>query len=231
MATADKKTAKKPKRSAVVVPSAEHPFPFLGEGDAGYFEWGEMLVWFAAPVPVRARPAIKRGIPAPFRGSVTWDGPVLYPGNGDQFIHMHIIDAYPALPGEETDDDDDDDDDEYDSGFHLREFASAAQHARFEADLVAWLRRLHVERPILFAARREDAEAGGTRVGAWHRASLDPFCDAVIPRIADTLDAPRDSTRAYALQVALHLLEDHAPQRFKALPAKFRTWLKRQDQK
>lgn len=200
--------------------SAKFPFPFLGEGAAGYFEWGEILVWFVEPVPVRARGAVKRAIPAPFRGSVTWQGPVLYAGNGDQFIQFHITQAYAGLAGE-ADDDDEDDDDE---GFgDLRDiYASGAQLEQFERDIASWLLALHEVHPIAFVARREDSEAGGTRLGAWHRWSVRPEVVAdLIPALLTRVDE-RDTTCAYAIEVVRGLLEDSAPAVFKALPAKIR---------
>ncbi|MBA3539125.1 MAG: hypothetical protein H0T79_05820 [Deltaproteobacteria bacterium] len=40
---------------------------------------------------------------------------------------------------------------------------------------------MHAKRPILFAARREDGEAGGTKLGKWHTASIKQFRERVVP--------------------------------------------------
>ena len=220
---AAKKAAKKATAKRVAVKktaarkSAGYPFAFLGEGAAGYFEWGEILVCFVKPVPVKARAAVKRDIPEPFRGSVTWEGPILYAGNGDQWINFHITQAYP----EEGDADEDDDEDEDGFGDLRDVYPSKAQEARFEREINAWLLRLHAKHPIGFVARREDGEAGGTRLGKWHRWSAQRFVERVLP-LLEPFPGPADSTRAYANRVCLGLIEDSAPEVFAALPAKYR---------
>lgn len=204
-------------REAAAKKAEEYPFPFLGEGAAGYFEWGEILVCFVRAVSVKARAAVKRGIPEPFRGSVTWEGPLMYAGNGDQWINFHITRAYPG----EADDEDDDEDDEEGFGDLRDIYPSHAQSERFEADINAWLLRLHTRHPIAFVARREDAEAGGTKLGKWHRWSAGQFVARVLPFL-EPFPGPADSTRAYANRVALGLIEDSAPAVFAGLPAKYR---------
>lgn len=208
-----KKPVKKAAKKATARKSAGYPFPFLGEGAAGYFEWGEILVCFVKPVPVKARAAVKRDIPEPFRGSVTWEGPILYAGNGDQWINFHITQAYPDEGDAEEDED----------GFgDLRDvYPSKAQEARFEREINAWLLRLHAKHPIGFVARREDGEAGGTKLGKWHRWSAQRFVERVLP-LLEPFPGPADSTRAYANRVCLGLIEDSAPEVFAALPAKYR---------
>jgi hypothetical protein len=209
------KTTKMPAARA----SKRYPFPFLGEGAAGYFEWGEILVWFVKPVPVRARGAVKRAIPEPFRGDLTWQGPVLYAGNGDQFIQFHIATAY---GGVEQDEDEDDEDDEHGFGDLRDVYATTAQLKQFERDLGTWLRALHEVHPIAFVARREDQEAGGTRFGAWHRWSVQPeVVAAIVPHIEPYL-GESGTTCAYAIEVVRALLESSAPAVFKALPLRVR---------
>lgn len=211
---AAKQPAKKAAKKAVARREQSYLFPFLGEGEASYFEWGEILVCFVKPVPVRARAAVKRAIPAPFRGSVTWEGPLLYAGNGDQWINFHITQAYPG---------DDDDDDFDDEGFgDLRDISpSKAQSASFERDIESWLQQLNSEHKLAFVARREDSEAGGTRLGKWHRWSAEQFVARVLPFL-DPFPGSEGSTRAYASRVCMELIESSAPQVFAALPAMYR---------
>ena len=63
------------------------------------------------------------------------------------------------------------------------------EEAKFNAEIETWLLALHKKQPILFAARREDGEAGGTKLGAWHKASLkmyssvEPAVEAVVTKI------------------------------------------------
>ena len=216
--TAAKTTAarKVPARRAPAAATA-YPFPFLGAGAASYFEFGEIVVWFAAPVPTRARAAIKRAIPAPFRRSVDWEGPILYAGNGDQFINFHITQAYPrrARDREEPDYEDGGFGDERDM------LPSSDQSARFEADIVTWLRELHAERPIALVLRREDSEAGGTHLDRWHRWSAQHAVEHILP-LLEPFPPARDSIREYAIGVCMELLQTTAPAIYKAIPARYR---------
>ena len=67
MAKAKAKAKAKPKAKA----KAKQPaFPFFGAGDAGYFEWFEMWVWFAGAVPKSKRSAIKKLYPEV--GGIEW---------------------------------------------------------------------------------------------------------------------------------------------------------------
>jgi hypothetical protein len=44
--------------------------------------------------------------------------------------------------------------------------AARAETEKLNADIERWLLQLHRKHAILFAARREDGEAGGTKLGA-----------------------------------------------------------------
>lgn len=54
----------------------------------------------------------------------------------------------------------------------------------FNAHIERWLRSMHGKQPILFVARRQDFEAGGTRLGRWPAASVVQFRDQVAPALA-----------------------------------------------
>jgi hypothetical protein len=168
---AAKKTAAKKLTKKSAKP-ARHPFPFLGAGQASYFEWGGLYVWFEAPPPRAARAKLLKAIPEPFRHDAEWGGKVLHASSGDQFTNLHICTAYAKLGDDDDDDDDDDDVEGLDFGVG-EPFPNARQMRAFEADLVQWLHALHRKHPIAFVARREDGEAGGTRLSAWHRWSLE----------------------------------------------------------
>jgi hypothetical protein len=204
-----KKAARVGERSSFA-PAGGYPFPFFGAGLAQYFEWGSLYVWFEAPPPRSARAGLKKQIPEPFRGSVEWEGPVLHPGNGDPMINLHIYTAYGELAGPE--DEEDDDEDHYLAG--LEEFdgrwgpwPNERQSEAFERDIADWLVKLHREHPIAFVARREDGEAGGTKLDAWHAWSLTRFADVVLPRF-DAYHAQRDSLPGWALRTVLGLVLD-----------------------
>lgn len=167
------------------------PFPFFGQGDAEYYEWFEMFVWFASPVPKAKRAAIVKMAPKLCRLDAQWpSAELLWPSTGDQWIQMHLVDAYgtaaamkkmkKAMAQEEADrEGDGDGDDDYLDDL----IAQGDESKRFNADIEKWLLALHARHPILFAARREDGEAGGTRLGVWHKASLKMYPESVQPAL------------------------------------------------
>ncbi len=165
------------------------PFPFFGQGDASYYEWFEMWVWFKDPVPKSERAAVLKGAPKPCARAAEWpNASLLWPSTGDQWIHKHLIEAYGSARakaryaraaarearGEDLFDDDEDE-------AYLDLLACDGEEKRLNQDIERWLRDVHARWPILFAARREDDEAGGTKLGAWHKASIKRFAADVLP--------------------------------------------------
>ena len=179
---------------------APYPFPFFGEGLAQYFEWADLHVWFAAAPNAAARKAIVAGMPRPLAKSVDWDGPAMNCGNGDQQANRAIREAYPPI-GKDR-------------------WANDRQLTAFEADIRSWLAAIHAKYPIAFVARREDLEAGGTKLGEWHHWSMQQLrdhlarVDAAPPKIV--------GHRAWALAVPLQLAQHRSPA---LLPPKYVTWL------
>lgn len=217
-AAAGKKAAKKAAKTTAVRASgraAKYPFPFFGAGLAHYFEWGSLFVWFEEAPPRAARAALTRKIPEPFRHDAQWGGPVLHAGSGDQFINLHICMAYARL-GDPEEGDGDDDLDDLECGVGAP-FPNAKQSRAFEADLKTWLLALHRKHPIAFVARREDGEAGGTRLDAWHRWSLTRFAEVVVPRWEAHLRKSQHRFAGWALREAIGLaLDSGAPERVSA---------------
>jgi hypothetical protein len=170
--------------------ASKFPFPFFGQGDASYYEWFEMWVWFVDPVPVAMRAALVKMAPKLCRRDAQWpNGQLLWPSTGDQWIQQHLVAEYGTAAAkkkmakalkalEEGSDDDDDLDDS---------LAMGGEEAKFNADIETWLLALHKKQPILFAARREDGEAGGTKLGAWHKASVKMYAGSVEPALVSVV--------------------------------------------
>jgi hypothetical protein len=173
---APKAKAKQAKRANTPVAGA---FPFFGAGDAGYFEWFEMWVWFAAPVPKNKRSALKKL--APKIGTLEWPHDyLLWAAAGD--IQSQLVDTYGTAKAKKrmgnyrkkVEEDEDADPWGGDSDELL---AMGNEQEQFNKELETWLATIHGQQPILFASRREDHEAGGTRLSAWHKRSLAQFAD------------------------------------------------------
>jgi hypothetical protein len=136
-------------------------FPFIGAGDASYFEWAEMYAYFSrAPTKAEAA-AIGKRVPPPLRDTIEWRGRLLWVAS-EQGVGRTIAAAYgkaPKPPTKLT----------TQSKFKI---APGTAYQRFNADIDDWLRFAHATVPVTVAYRRQDLEAGGTRLSDWHRASL-----------------------------------------------------------
>src|SRR5689334_1698537 len=104
---------------------AAWPLPFFGQGDAAYYEWFEIWVWFADPIPVAKRTRVLAGAPRLLTLDAQWPHPtLLWASTGDQWIQQHLVEEYGSaaakrrmakatehhdavLAGEADDDDDD----------------------------------------------------------------------------------------------------------------------------
>lgn len=179
------KSGTKSKRSEKRTSAKKAPFPFLGQGDASYYEWFEMWVWFEMPVPKAKRAELAAGGPPPCRLDLEWPLPeLMWPSTGDQWIQRHLIEAYGtpkakarfAKAQARMDEGDDDDD-------TLDDLLAGPEEKVFNDAIERWLLDMHAKHPILFAVRREDGEAGGTKLGAWHAASVESFVDRVSPAL------------------------------------------------
>ncbi len=169
-------------------------FPFYGQGDAGYYEWFEMWVWFVEPVPPAQRKRVLADAPRLCTADAQWPHPtLLWASTGDQWIQQHLVDEYGTKAAQKKmakatahheavlEGDDDDGDDDYLDDL----IASGGETAKFNAAIERWLIALHARTPILFAARRQDLEAGGTRLGKWHGWSVDAYPTRVQGALAE----------------------------------------------
>lgn len=150
-------------------------FPFLGAGDASYFEWAVVHVRFARQPTRGERARIRKGVPAPLRQGVTWEGERQLMVASDQHAHVTIAETYATDPGDAPHPEDADD------RFF---FATESQVRRFNEDVERWLLEAHAICPVLVAFRAEDAESGGTALSPWHRSSL-----GRVPAIVAELEA------------------------------------------
>lgn len=155
------------------------PFPFLGQGDASYFEWFEMWVWFETPVPKAERAELVADAPPPCLRDLQWpQSELMWPSTGDQWIARHLTEAY----------------------------GKSKQQTKFNDAIERWLLEMHAKHPILFAVRREDSEAGGTKLGVWHAASVDSFVERVSPALEALAKKKlaKDDKRRTAITLALN---------------------------
>jgi hypothetical protein len=187
--------------------------PFFGQGDAEYYEWFEMFVVFEQPVPPAMRKALLAAAPSLCKRDVQWPWPnVMWASTGDQWIHQHLVEAYgtaaakakmkKALAKQDSGDDDDDDDDWMDDLL-----AQGGETKEFNSDIESWVMSMHAKQPILFVARGEDGEAGGTKLGAWHKESVARFGERVGPAIEawakKGFKTEKDETVAHALGIVV----------------------------
>lgn len=154
------------------------PFPFLGQGDARSFEWFEMWVWFERDVPRAKRADLTKGAPPPCLRDLQWPhADLMWPSTGDQWIHKHLKSAYRKTKNPQK---------------------------AFNDAIEKWLLEMHAKEPILFAVRRQDHEASGTRLGAWHAASVGAFKANVQKKLPRKV--PKKDLRASAIELALEYI-------------------------
>lgn len=138
-------------------------FPFVGAGDAQYFEYAELFVRFARAPSEEERDAIGAEVPEPLRDTIEWDGPLLWVAS-EQGVGRLIRAAYGSgkKKGRVT---------ELTVSSRFAQ-ASVSADGRFNAHIDAWLVAADARVPVLVAFRREDVEAGGTELSAWHAQSI-----------------------------------------------------------
>ena len=157
---ARKPAAKKPAATPQPVAAEGIPFPFVGAGEASYFEWAELHIYFARDPKPAERAKIAKTVPPPI-GDVVWKGRHCH-ASSEQGVGRQIQAAYskPAKqPTQLT----------TQSRFKIPD---GPKLSRFNADTERWLVEAHEIVPILVAYRRQDWEAGGTQLSPWHHQSL-----------------------------------------------------------
>ncbi len=198
---------------------APYAFPFVGAGEATYFEWAGVHVRFARTPSRAQKAAIRKGVPAPLRDSIDWEGEQLMVASG-QFAHVVIAATYAADPGDAGDDDDDDDDFAELGGRFF--FAATSQVRKFNQAIEQWLNLAHAQCPILVAYRGEDGESGGTALSAWHRWSMKQL-PQLLAQLEPILALDDETKASFMLRGILRAgLEGKSPL---PLPEHFMDWL------
>lgn len=166
---AAKKKKKKKKQTGETRPAPADRFPFIGAGDAGYFEWAELFVRFLTTPQPAVRKAIAERVPPPLRDTIEWDEAMLWVAS-DQGVGRYIKNAYGKKKGKGVA-----------ALTSLTKFSQAGvkADAMFNAHIEAWLRDSHRRCPILVAYRRQDWEAGGTELSDWHHSSIRHVQEAI----------------------------------------------------
>ncbi|MFT3694765.1 MAG: hypothetical protein QM831_16570 [Kofleriaceae bacterium] len=208
-------------------PAAKVPaFPFFGAGDAHYFEWFEMFVWFAEPIPKSKRAAIVKMAPKLCQLDAQWPSDeLLWASTGDQWIQQHLVDQYGTAKAKKKMADfqkklAEDEEMSHWDGDTDEITAVGGEEQKFNQEIDAWLVKLNAVHPILLVVRGEDGEAGGTELSAWHKASLLQWPD-IEPKLHAALTArkvKKDDRRVSALKIAAwYVGEDKLSAKTKAL--------------
>jgi hypothetical protein len=110
-------------------------FPFVGAGDASYFEWAEMFVCFERKPADKEAAVVAKRVPVPLRDTIEWTDRLLWVAS-EQGVGRVIKAAYkksPAAPSQLTSN---------------NRFAMAPSnaYARFNADIDACVQQSLVRR-------------------------------------------------------------------------------------
>ncbi|MBA2543252.1 MAG: hypothetical protein H0V17_26660 [Deltaproteobacteria bacterium] len=172
--------ASKSTATAATESSAGIPFPFIGAGDASYFEWADLHVRFTRPVKPAEKSKLVKTVPPPI-GDVKWEGAQHLYLSSDQGVGRQIQAAYSKPAKQPT------------SLTTTSRFKmpDGPKLSRFNADTERWLLEAHDIVPIAAAYRRQDWEAGGTTLSPWHFASL-----AHAKAVLASLGKPADGSTA-----------------------------------
>lgn len=147
-----------------------YSFPFLGAGNAVYYEWCEIYIKFINEPTPKQKKTIIDIAPSPIKPKLGDFDKMLMVTCSKQFVNMYIEEAYgmeakqkslsqiKELEEEQFDD-------------NLYFFVSDEAAAAFEKDIETWLNEIHEICQIELAYRLEDEETEGTELSQWHEES------------------------------------------------------------
>lgn len=192
-------------------PMLDYPFPFVGAGDARYFERAWLFVRLKRAPKKSEQAFIAEHVPPPFRWLLNVSGHYLTVAC-EETLHLEIIDTYEA-----------DDGDSDDEGGRVT-FAAPSRVHRFNEGIEHWLRAVHEVTPIVVAVRPQDGEAGGTDFSDWHHWSLSqPVFDDLMNGFAETLRGPKN--HELAATVLEGILDEAADCEGLVLSEQVRAWM------
>lgn len=178
-------------------------FPFIGAGEATYFEWAEISVVFINEPDENQKKLIATNVPKPI-DDILWENNALSAGS-DQFAHVHIAHTYSAEDNSNPTPEENEDSRRW-------FFATDSQVALFNQDIERWLFEIHQISPILIAYRPEDNESGGTDLSPWHDWSVQSIED-LIPQFEDVIENnDHHSIRSHVLKGLLEYSEEKVEQ-------------------
>ncbi len=148
----------------------EHLFLYVGSGIAAARKTMSCWACFDTAVPESARAPLVAGIPAPLAESITWDGRVLQFSHDSDSLQWVVRAHYADVV-------DPDDDHEVDP-----ELPSGAMWKAFNAELDAWLLRVHAQHPVTLFVKPIDDEYQ-TEVDDWHAWSCEQIPTRALPLV------------------------------------------------
>jgi len=174
-------------------------FPFIGAGDASYFEWAGIYVVFENEPNKEQKKEIEKTVPVPVN-ELSWEENAVYAGSG-QFAHVDIASNYETKDGSDPENPDNWEDDRW-------FFASDSQVSMFNKDIERWLNEIHEISPIMLAFRAEDFESGGTEFSEWHDRSMKQL-HLILPFFDETVEKNiHDSLKSEVLKNILWIMKE-----------------------
>ncbi|MDF2193785.1 hypothetical protein [Paraflavitalea sp. CAU 1676] len=146
--------------------TSTYHFPFIGAGNADYYEWASITIRLKQEPTKQQQQQIAKSRPGVWKTDDDIFHGRIISVISDQFVNMWIQESY----GNDDEEMEDDADDFFEDNPEF--YASKASKAAFEKDIERWLHEIHAICPIEFAFRNEDGEAGGTELSPWHEHSI-----------------------------------------------------------
>ena len=152
----------------------KYPFPFLGAGEANYYDWTSIQVLFKETPSEEQKKQIQEKVPLPIV-AISWDNNILIAEN-EYRIHIDIANTYHTKDGLDPENKEDwKNEDLF--------LASDSQVNAFNKDIEKWLKYTHEIANIIFAFRETDEV---TLFSDWHTYSLNQI-NSILPYFNDVI--------------------------------------------